>query len=127
MDQISHRGVIKHPQKKALAPKDIHTNTLAKLEDDTPTLSTVQNWAAELGREERVSKMTQGLDIVQLAATSEKNIGPVYSMLMDDKRLTNQISTAISITRERFENILHNEIVMTKVPFRWMLRRLTPD
>ena len=39
----------------------------------------------------------------------------------------NQIANAVSISRERVQNILHNELGMLKVSARWVPRLLTPD
>ncbi len=50
MDKVWHRSVIKHLQKRGLAPKDIHANMVVTLGDDAPALSTLQLWAAEFKR-----------------------------------------------------------------------------
>ena len=47
---------------------------------------------------------------------------------MNDKRLTlNQIANTVGISDEQVENILHNELGMSKVSERWMPQLLTPD
>ena len=49
-------------------------------------------------------------------------------MVMNDRRSTSShLANVISISRERVENILHNELGMSKVSARWVLRLLTPD
>ena len=49
-------------------------------------------------------------------------------MVMNDRRLTiSHLANVISISRERVENILHNELGMAKVSTRWVSRLLTPD
>ena len=49
-------------------------------------------------------------------------------MVMNDRRLTiSHLANVISISRERVENILHNELGMSKVSARWVPRLLTPD
>eukprot|EP00106_Octopus_bimaculoides_P022919 XP_014790361.1 PREDICTED: histone-lysine N-methyltransferase SETMAR-like [Octopus bimaculoides] len=49
-------------------------------------------------------------------------------MAIDSRRLNaNQIANAVGISRERVENILHNELGMSKGSARWVLRLLTPD
>ena len=49
-------------------------------------------------------------------------------MVMKDRRLTiSHLANVISISRERVENILHNELGMPKVSARWVPRLLTPD
>ena len=48
-------------------------------------------------------------------------------MLMDDRRLTvKQRADAVAISRKRVENILHQELGMSKVSARWVLRLLRP-
>ena len=47
---------------------------------------------------------------------------------MNDRRLTiSHFANVINISRERVENILHNELVMSKVSAGWVRRLLTPD
>ena len=47
---------------------------------------------------------------------------------MEDRRLTiNHIANAMSISRERAENILHKELGMWEVLARWAPRLLTSD
>ena len=49
-------------------------------------------------------------------------------MVMNDKRLTiNHSANVISISSERVENILHNELGMSKVSAQWVPQLLTPD
>ena len=49
-------------------------------------------------------------------------------MVMNDRRLTiSHLANVISISRERVENILHNELGMSKVSARWVPRLLTSD
>ena len=115
MDKIWHRGVIKYLQKKGLAPKDIHADMVATLGDDTPALSIVQKWTAEFNRS-RESLEDDPRSGRPATATTQENIDRVNHMVMDDRRLTvNQIANAVGISRERVENILHNELGMSKV------------
>uniref|UniRef100_A0A3Q0T381 Mos1 transposase HTH domain-containing protein n=1 Tax=Amphilophus citrinellus TaxID=61819 RepID=A0A3Q0T381_AMPCI len=109
------------------APKDIHADMVATLGDDAPALSTVQKWAAEFkrGRESLEDDPRSGRPVT---ATTRENIDRVHHMVMDDSRLTvNQIANAVGISRERVENILHNELGMSKISARWVPRLLTPD
>ena len=118
MDKIWHCGIIKYLQKKWLALKDIHADMVATLGDNAPTLSTVKKRAAEFkrGRESLENDPRSGRPA---SATTQENIDRVHHMVMDDKRLTvNQIADAIAISRERVENILHQELDMSKVSAR---------
>ena len=46
---------------------------------------------------------------------------------MDDRHLTvNQIANTVGISRERVENILHNELGMSKISARWIPWPLAP-
>ena len=125
MDKIWHLGVIKYLQKKGLTPKDIHPDMVATLGDDAQALSNVKKWAAEFkrGRESLEDDPRSGRPVT---ATTQENIDRVYHMVMDDRRLTvNQIANAVGISRERVENILHNELGMSKVSASWVPRLLT--
>ena len=49
-------------------------------------------------------------------------------MVIDERHLTiNHIGNAMSISRERVEDILHKELGMWEVSARWMPRLLIPD
>ena len=127
MDKIWHRGVIKYLQRKGLSPKDIHADMVATLGDGAPALSTVQKWAAEFkrGRESLEDDPRPGRPVT---ATTQENVDHVHHMVMDDRRITvNQVASSVGISRERVENILHNELGMSKVSARWVPRLLTPD
>ena len=67
-------------------------------------------------------------------ATTQENIDRVHHMVMDDKRLYkkncliyNQTANAVGISREQVENILHNELGMSKVSTEWVSWLLMPD
>ncbi|XP_029634602.1 uncharacterized protein LOC115210258 [Octopus sinensis] len=100
---------------------------VATLGDYVPVLSTVQKWAAEFKRSRENLKDNPRLGRPAIATTQE-NIDRVHHMVMNDRRLNvNQIANAIGISRERVENILHNELSTPKVSIRWVPRHLTPD
>ncbi|XP_029633791.1 uncharacterized protein LOC115209503 [Octopus sinensis] len=126
MNEIWHRGFIKYRQKNALVLNGIHADISAILGDDAPALSTVQKWAAEVRREGE--KLEDDPKYGRHAtSTNEEKIDRLPHM-MDDKRLIlNQIANVISISCERAENILRNELGMTNVSARWTPRFLTPD
>ena len=111
-------------KEKGLVPKDIHADMVATLGDDDPALSTVKNWAAKFrrGREGLEDDPSSGRPA---SVTTQENIDPVHHMVMDDRRLTvNQIADAVAISRERVENILHQELGISKVSTRWVPRLL---
>ena len=63
-------------------------------------------------------------------STTHKNIDRVHHMMMDDRRLVvNHIANSVGIrfSKERVENIMHNELGMSKVFARWVPRLRTPD
>ena len=61
-------------------------------------------------------------------ATTQKSIGRIHQMVMDDKRLTgNHIANVMSISHERVENIVNKKLGMSKVSARWVIRFLTPN
>ena len=86
----------------------------------------MKKWAAEFkrGRESLEDDPRSGRPA---SATTQENINRVHHMVMDDRRLTvNQIADAVAISRERVENILHQELDMSKVSAGWVPRLLTP-
>ena len=89
---------------------------VATLGDDVPALSNggqlnsrAVGWAL---------KMTEDPDV--LPQPPPKKTPTVFTtMVMDDRRLSvNQVVNAVGISRERVENILHNELGMSKVSTR---------
>ena len=127
MDKIWHRGVIRYLQKKGLTTKEIHTDMVSTLGDDAPDLSTVKKWAAEFkrGRKSLPDDPRSGRFS---PATTQKNIDRIHQMVMNDRRLTiSHLANVISISRERVENILHNELGMSKVSARWVPQLSIPD
>ena len=126
MDKIWHRGVIRYLQKKGLTTKEIHADMVSTLMDDAPALSTVKKWAAEFKRRESLEDDPRSGR--PSTATTQENIDRIHQMVMNDRRLTiSHLANVISISRERVENILHNEPGMSKVSARWVPRILTPD
>ena len=127
MDKIWHRGVIRYLQKKGLTTKEIHANMVSTLGDYAPALSTVKKWAVEFMRG-RESLEDDPRSERPSTATTQEHIDRIHQMVMKDRRLTiSHLANVISISRERVENILHNELGMSKVSARWVPRLLTPD
>ena len=127
MDKIWHHGMIRYLQEKGLTTKEIHADMVSTLGDDAPALSTVKKWAAEFkrGRESLEDDPRSGRPST---ATTQENIDRIHQMVMNDRRLTiTHMANVISISSERVENILHNELGMSKVSARWVPRLLTPD
>ena len=95
--------------------------------DDAPALSTVQKWAAEFkrGRQNLEGDPRSGRPAM---ATTQENIDRVHHMVMNDRHLAvHQIANAAGISCEPVENILHNELGMSKVSARCVPWLLTPD
>ena len=127
MDKIWYRGVIRYLQKKGITTKEIHTDMFSTLGDDAPALSTVKKWAAEFkrGRESLEDDPRSGRPST---ATTQENIDRIHQMIMNDRRLTiSHLANVISISRERVENILRNELDMSKVSARLVPRLLISD
>ena len=118
MDKIWHRGVIKILQKKGLTTKEIHTDMVSTLGNDASALATVKKWAAKFkwGRESLEDDPKSGCPST---ATTQKNIDHIQQMVMNDRRLTiSLLANDISTSRERVENILLNELGISKVSAR---------
>ena len=100
---------------------------VATLGDNAPALSTVKKLAAEFkrGRESLEDDLRSGRPST---ATTQQNIDRIHKMVMDDRHLSvNYIANVMSISRERLENILHEELGVWKVLTQWVPRLLTPD
>ena len=126
MEKVWHRSIIKYLQKKGLALKDIHADMVATLGDDAPALLTVKKWAAEfkMSRESLEDDARCGRPA---SATTQETIDYVHHMVMHDRYLTvTKIADAVAISREQVEKILHQELGMSKVSARRVLRLLTP-
>ncbi|XP_029653860.1 uncharacterized protein LOC115227070 [Octopus sinensis] len=103
-------------------PKDIKAVVVATLEDHAPSLSTVQKWAAEFRRGTDSLKKDPRSERTS-TSTTEENIDRVHHTVKSDRQLTiNQKANVISISFERIEKILHNELSMTMVFAPWLPR-----
>ena len=83
----------------------------------------MQNWAAEC---------MWGRECLKIGTCRNchhrENICRVHHLVIDDTQLTiNQIANATSISNEKVENILHDELVMNKLSTRWVVHELSPD
>ena len=115
-----HHGVIRYLQEKGLTTKEIHIDMVSTLRDDAPALLTVKKWAAEFkrGREILEDDPRSGHPST---ATTQENIDHIHQMVMNDRRLTiSHLANVISISCKRVENILHNELGMSKVLAGWV-------
>lgn len=66
MNKICHRNVLIYLQKRGLIPKDFYADMVDKLGDIAPALSTVENGQLNVEGEQKVLKITQGLNVLQL-------------------------------------------------------------
>lgn len=58
-----------------------------------------------------------------MTSTTKENVDRVHYIVRDEWRLTvNQITNGIKVSRESVENIMHNELSMTKASAQWMSR-----
>lgn len=87
----------------------------------------MKKWAAEFRRGKKTLENDPWSGGPATAITKE-NIDRLQHIVMDDWRLpTNQRANVINIYYDRVDNILQNELGMTKVSSCWMQRLLTPD
>lgn len=78
----------------------------------------MQKWTVEFRKGRESFENYPGSGRSETAAT-EGNVDRVHRMLMDNRRMAiNQKCNAICISRERVENILHNELGITTVSAR---------
>ena len=105
---------------------------VSTLGDDTSALSTVKKWAAEVkkGRKSLEDDPRSGCPST---ATTQESIDCIHQMVMNNRRLTiSHLANVISISCKRVENMLHNELGMSKVlawwvPGFWHLIKSSPD
>lgn len=97
------------------------------LGDDFPSLRTLLNWPAEFWRE-RENLEDEPRAARSVTSTTDENVNQVHSMIIDDRRLTiYPKASTISIYCVRVENILPNELRMTKVCTRCIPRLLKSE
>jgi histone-lysine N-methyltransferase SETMAR len=95
--------------------------------DSSPSFSTIKKWAAKfkLGHTSLKNDPREGHP---KSATTPEIIEQVHDMLLDDWRMkVHEIVQTISISKERVEYILHEELDMKKLCARWVPRLLTAD
>lgn len=127
MEKIEHRAVIKYLHKKGLTPKQIHEDMANTLGTSCPSYTMVKKWAGEFkrGRECIEDDIRSGRPAT---ATTQENIDLIHDMVMADRRIkVREIVEAVGISYERVQNILTNELGMSKISARWVPRLLTVD
>ena len=116
MDKLWNRGVIKYLHKKELALKDIHAGNGCYIRDTAPSYTTVKFYDRQ---GEPIRKKT-GVDDPQ-----QQQLRKTLLMCTESCLTVIQIANTVGISLERVENILHNELRMSKVSPRWVPRLLT--
>ena len=85
MEKVEVRAVIKYPCKKGMTPKEIHEDFMKTIGNESPSYSTVKQWAAEFkrGRQgiEDDAKSLRSKD-----ATTDENVEIVHNLVMCDRR-----------------------------------------
>ena len=83
MEKLEIRAVIKYFSKKGMPPKVIHEDFMETLGKESPSYSTVKNWAAEfkMGRD---SVEDDGQSGRPKDATTDENVMVVHTPVMCD-------------------------------------------
>ena len=80
------RAVIKYFCNQGMPPKEIHEDYMEALGKESPSYSTVKNWAAEFKRGGGESIEDGGPSSCPKDATADVNVKFVHSMVMRDMR-----------------------------------------
>ena len=82
-------AVIKYPQKKSMAHKEIHENVVQIFTVDSPSYATVKKWAAEFKRCRDNTEDDPGSGHSK-TSTSDEQADAIHCIPWDDRRLTVQ-------------------------------------
>ncbi|XP_062917308.1 uncharacterized protein LOC134353216 [Mobula hypostoma] len=127
MDNSGLRAVICYLGLKGLSPKEVHEDMGGNTRGGYPSYSMVKKWAAEFkrGRESLEDDPRPGGSVTVI---TQETIDKIHDMILTDRRVTQRyIATELGISQEHVHAVIHNELQMTKVSARWILKLLGPD
>ena len=124
MEKSEYRAVIKFLTLEGQSPKNIHERMERVYGDMCPPYTTVKNWAQDirLGRRSIQDEPRSGRPST---ATTEENIETVEKLIMEDRRITlDMIAHIMGISHGTVFNIIHEELMMTKICAYWVPKML---
>lgn len=127
MEKVQYRSVIRYLVLKGKTQTEIKTELDAVYGDQSPSLSTVQFWAADFKRG-RTSVFDEEREGRPKTATNEEMVKKVHKIVNADRRLKlHEIAEAVGISSERVYSILHEQLGMKKLSARWVPHLLNYD
>ena len=127
MDSTEARAVIKFLTLKGKNATETHAEMVCVYGQDTPSLRTVQRWAAEFsrGRKGLADDPRSGRPST---STNEEKVAEVEDIVFADRRVrVVQIALELGISVGSVSTILHDHLGLSKVSARWVPRMLTLD
>ena len=110
-----------------MPPKKIHEDFVETLGQDSPTYSTVKQWAAAFKRG-RESVGNEGWSGRPKDAIADENVKVVHTLVICDRRRDlRSIASEMGISFGTVQLIITNILGMSKVLVRWVPKMLTND
>lgn len=127
MDSAEARAVIKFLTLQGKSPSEAHGDMMAVYGQDTPSLRTVQRWAAEFSRG-RTSLADDPRPGRPSTSTNEERVEEVEAIVFTDRRVrVQQIARELGISTGSVSTILHDRLGLSKISARWVPKMLSLD
>lgn len=127
MDKLKYRAVIEFLVLDGMNATQIFEKMRSVYGDISPAFSTVAKWAAEFKRG-RTSLEDDPRSGRPETSITQENVMKVYDMWLDDRRLkVHDVAEALRISYGSAQQILVENLNMTKVSSRWVPRMLSFD
>lgn len=125
-DRSVHRSIIWYLLKCDKSAAEIHRELVRVCGQDAPSDRTVRRWVEEFksGKNSTEDAERAGRPVTSV---TQVNTLEMEQLVVDSPRITiEELSQALGISRGSVQEIIHNELHMTKLTCRWVPKALTP-
>jgi histone-lysine N-methyltransferase SETMAR len=124
---VDKRVVMKFLFLQGKRAQEIHSEMLATLEEDCPSLTMVKKWVARFrtGHFEVTDEPRSGRPV---SAATEENTDEIHDLILEDRRISvKKIVEILQISRERVSHVIRNILDMRKLSAKWIPKFLNAD
>jgi len=127
MEKEQYRSVIRFLFLDGKTCEEMKVKLHAIYKDHAPSMTTIRYWFNEFKRG-RTSVFDEERPGRPIEVTTEDMVNKIHDVVLADRRVKiREIADIVSISIERIQNILHEELGMKKLSARWVPRLLTVE